>query len=477
MKEIRKKSADSAVNTLIVKAYRGQTDLAWDRADAMQPQCGFARMGICCTDCYEGPCRTNPFADDEQYTICGRSQADLVASSFLKQTVIGAAALVSLADQFGVEVDKTTFNAVMPMGDCMTCPVDYTKRYDEIGQAVVQALTAISGVKAKKELAEATVNLGVLQASAINILLHGHTPPRTTSLLFAAVDKQTFPVNIIGMCGGEASGKYPVPAVTNYDSQETPLLTGAVDLLVIGSQCVMPAALLLAEKLGVPVMSADDIVDTAAAGRALAIASERFQQRAQKALDIPERVTAMTVGNSGVSVPILEALAKGYARGIVRGIVYIGGCGNIINTQDAAVVKLAQELMNDGYYIVTAGCAGLSLAKAGMAQPGYAGVLNDVLPTGAPAVFYIGSCHDAGEFLCIAKSAQDRGMPVFAVMPEITQTKVLATAAGFLTQGITTYVGLGEAAHIPSISLKGRLLPLSELRQPLQALAEVAAAK
>jgi len=81
MKEIRKKSADPAVNQMLQLAYKKSLGLTWDRADAMQPQCGFARMALCCSDCAAGPCRVSPFAAEEQLTICGRDEHDLVATS------------------------------------------------------------------------------------------------------------------------------------------------------------------------------------------------------------------------------------------------------------------------------------------------------------------------------------------------------------------------------------------------------------
>lgn len=476
MKEIRKKSADAAVNKLIVKAYRNQIDLAWDRADAMQPQCGFGRLGICCTDCYEGPCRVNPFADSKQFSICGRSQQDLTANFFFKNTVSGAAALVNLAADFGADFDKAVLRSVSCLGDVMIVPADCNSQYAKIGQTVVQALSAVSAVKQRVQSSVTSANLGVLATDSVNILIHGHVSPKTTALLATAAAKQVNPVNLVGMCGGEASGTSPLPVATNYDSQETPLLTGAVDLLILGTQCVMPAMLSLASRLGIAVVRAADVMDGASADQALIKAVAGFASRAGKVLKIPECRTEMTVGCYKSSAAILASLSKGYAKGVVKGVVYLGGCGNITNTQDAVLLKHAQELSNDGYYIVTAGCAGVALAKAGMCQPGNSDTWQTILPADAAPVLYVGACHDAGEFLLIAQAVQKQGLPVFALLPEITHSKMLATAIGFLTQGITTYVGIGEAASIPEITLKGRLLPLSELRQMPQVLAEIAAA-
>ena len=131
MKELRKKSADSAVNQAIVKAYREQIELAWDRAEALQPQCGFGRMAICCTDCLEGPCRVNPFSENGQKSICGRDQQALVANQFLRKTADGAAALANLAEQFGCDLDPSTWRSISLTADSMTA---CGKCFDDLGQ-------------------------------------------------------------------------------------------------------------------------------------------------------------------------------------------------------------------------------------------------------------------------------------------------------------------------------------------------------
>ena len=64
MKQIHKKSADPAVNSLLVQAKRSGVELSWDRAETQQPQCGFGRLNLCCTDCGDGPCRISPFEAD-----------------------------------------------------------------------------------------------------------------------------------------------------------------------------------------------------------------------------------------------------------------------------------------------------------------------------------------------------------------------------------------------------------------------------
>ncbi|MDR3562165.1 MAG: hypothetical protein P4N59_12120 [Negativicutes bacterium] len=479
MKEVRKKSADSAVNQMIVKAFRQQVDLTWDRAEAMQPQCGFGRLAICCSDCFEGPCRVNPFATDKQETICGRDQAAMVASYFAGKTADGTAALVKLAAEFGAEVNQATWQTITASDDTMYI-ADYASRIDSLGQAATQALTAISKAKTavygQPQPDVVPANLGTLTGERVNIVLHGHVAPQTVKALVAAAGASSVPVNIASICGSEGSGALAIPVLTNYDSQETPLLTGAVDLLVLGSQCVMPAVAALAGKLGVPVINAAALKN---ADEAVAAAVTAFKRRSGKKVDIPafsqEIYGGYTAANSAA---LFDTLAKAYKKGTVSGLVYFGGCGNIAKTQDAELVKTAAGLVEKGYFVVTAGCVGTALAKAGLCRPDYAGAkgLKAALPAGIPPVINLGSCHDGGEFIAIAKVVAGSGLPVFAVLPELAHNKTLATAVAFASQGIDTFVGIGEVC-LPDGIVGGRIRAYTDLSDLCQPLAEVAAAK
>ena len=471
MKEVRKKSVDAATNAMLVAAYRAKTDVIWDRTDAMQPQCGFGRLSICCTDCHEGPCRTNPFALGSQQTICGRTQDELVSSYFLKKVADGAAALAGLAHEFRVDLDSKTFHAVRLTDDSMLAPANYSGRITEIGQTAASLLQSISAVKARvygeKEMFVATTaNLGSLKADAANIVLHGHIDPHITRAIMKAISKHKVPINIVGMCGGEAGGD--VPIVTNYDSQEMPLLTESVDLLVIGSQCVMPAAVSLAKKRNVAVIAASSLSNEENIQEAVLTAANAFKIRKGNGVNIPPVSVKLHTGYTRAnSKKLVKAVKTAVATAGIKGIAYLGGCGNIAKTQDEQIIRLASRLISSGYLIIAAGCAGVALAKAGMCHPAYASRegLQGVSELGIPPVLLIGSCHDAGEFLLMAQDSKANGMPVFAVMQEISHNKILATAAAFASAGIRTYIDLGESMTIPKMDLPGELLPISALEQ------------
>jgi hydroxylamine reductase (hybrid-cluster protein) len=436
MKEVRKKSADAAVNQMIAKAHREGVALVWDRAEAMQPQCGFGRMAICCTDCLEGPCRVNPFAETALPAICGRDSKSLVAAHLLKKTADGATALMQLAAELGCQLEVGTWQAIAQSADSMVAP---QARFQELGQAVAAVLTGIAA-QAKPAKRTTPAGMGVLESAKPNIVCHGHVPQRVVEALVKATAGAA---NIVSICGSERS----LPVATNYGSQETLLLTGLVDLLVLGSQCVTPAMTALAEKLSVPVISASVLNENTAVEQAGDCAEASFKRRAGKPVSV---------------LPASKDNFTGHDPVAGKGIVYLGGCGNIKHTQDAQMVRTASFLVESGYTVFTGGCAGTALAKAGMCD--------------AKSVINLGSCHDAGDFLAVAAKAKSGSVPVFAVMIELTHNKTLATAVAYAGQGIPTFVDLGEISVVSEM-FGGNLRPLADWKELPRMLAEKAAAR
>jgi len=54
------RSRDQASLILLKKAEREGIEVAWDRYQSQQPQCGFGLLGVCCRNCNMGPCRVVP---------------------------------------------------------------------------------------------------------------------------------------------------------------------------------------------------------------------------------------------------------------------------------------------------------------------------------------------------------------------------------------------------------------------------------
>jgi len=85
------KYADKATQQLFKRAQEEQIPNVWDRYEAMQPQCGFGTLGLCCRNCSMGPCRIDPFGNGPKTGICG-ADADTIAARNLVRMIAGGAA-------------------------------------------------------------------------------------------------------------------------------------------------------------------------------------------------------------------------------------------------------------------------------------------------------------------------------------------------------------------------------------------------
>ncbi|MEE9115293.1 MAG: anaerobic carbon-monoxide dehydrogenase catalytic subunit [Thermoplasmata archaeon] len=94
MAEEKKRSADPAVQQMLAKcdSCEGLPSTMWDRYDAMQPQCRFGELGVCCTLCFQGPCRINPAGKEPQRGICGATDYTIVSRNLLRRIAAGTAA-------------------------------------------------------------------------------------------------------------------------------------------------------------------------------------------------------------------------------------------------------------------------------------------------------------------------------------------------------------------------------------------------
>ena len=88
------RSSDPAAQEMLAKAEKNNLETAWDRWDAMQPQCGFGALGVCCRLCTMGPCRINPFSShpEQQCGVCGASADTIVARHLARMIAAGSAA-------------------------------------------------------------------------------------------------------------------------------------------------------------------------------------------------------------------------------------------------------------------------------------------------------------------------------------------------------------------------------------------------
>jgi len=100
---MKKKSIDDSVNYLLESDNIKGLETIWERSDQQKPRCGFGERGVCCQNCYMGPCRINPQGKSPQRGVCGAKAEVIVARNFARMIAAGAAAHVD----HGREVAKT----------------------------------------------------------------------------------------------------------------------------------------------------------------------------------------------------------------------------------------------------------------------------------------------------------------------------------------------------------------------------------
>ena len=85
-------SVDPASQEMIDHARTMGYELAWDRYEALQPQCDFGILGLCCKNCALGPCRIDPFGEGAQCGVCGATADVIAARNLARHTAVGASA-------------------------------------------------------------------------------------------------------------------------------------------------------------------------------------------------------------------------------------------------------------------------------------------------------------------------------------------------------------------------------------------------
>ncbi|MHC4562036.1 MAG: anaerobic carbon-monoxide dehydrogenase catalytic subunit [Planctomycetota bacterium] len=91
MKTPQQRSTDPASIEMLSHLADQDLQVAWDRHEAMQPQCGFGQLGLCCRNCTMGPCRIDPFGDGPSEGICG-ADADVIAARNLARMIAAGTA-------------------------------------------------------------------------------------------------------------------------------------------------------------------------------------------------------------------------------------------------------------------------------------------------------------------------------------------------------------------------------------------------
>jgi len=567
--------ADEASRQMVKRAAAERIDVVWDRYEAMQPQCGFGSLGICCRNCSMGPCRIDPFGDGPQQGICG-ANADTIAARNLVRMIAGGAAahsdhgrdiahtllmvaedpncdysakdqakLRAVAGVYGITTDgrdvrdiaRDVAKAVLEEfgrqeGDLKLAsyaPEARQKVWREFGiypraidreiveimhrthigvdtdykNIIKQGLRAAIGdgwggsmiatelsdvLFSTPEPIRSRANLGVLKEDQVNVIVHGHEPTLSDIIAAVSQDKKLIAkakakgatgINVAGICctAIEILMRHGFPIAGSFLQQELAIMTGAVELMMVDVQCLMPALsgvcncfhtklVTTSPKAKMPdVMHIEFHEDRAVkiATEILEVAIDNFPKRESARVHIPDANEQLVGGFTTESVfkflggtyrgtyrPLNDAIIAGRLRG-AAGVV---GCSNPNVEYEKGHIEMVKELIKNDTLVVSTGCSAISCAKHGLMRPEaafqYAGKgLQEICRTvGIPPVLHVGSCVDNSRILAVLSNVVAEGglgndisdLPVAGAAPEWMSEKAVSIGFYFVASGVYTVI-------------------------------------
>jgi carbon-monoxide dehydrogenase catalytic subunit len=339
-------------------------------------------------------------------------------------------------------------------------------------------------------------NLGVLEETQVNVLVHGHEPVLSEMIVAASRDKDMLAlaqgagargINVAGICctANEILMRQGMPVAGNYLHQELALLTGAVDLMVVDVQCIMPALPQVASCHHTKVVTTsskarirgaesvpfDPQNPKQAAREILRRAVEAFSRRDPARVKIPRERMELVAGFTNENLPTYmggrfragyRPLIDAVAAGRIRGIVGVVGCNTPRIPQDSHHLALVRSLLAQDVLVVQTGCSAIASGKAGLLRPEAAllhagpGLQEVCAAVGIPPVLHLGSCVDNSRILAVCVALVDEGgiggdlseLPIAAAAPEAMSEKAVTIGMYAVASGIFT-------AFIPSPRILG----------------------
>jgi carbon-monoxide dehydrogenase catalytic subunit len=340
-------------------------------------------------------------------------------------------------------------------------------------------------------------NMGVINPAKVNIAVHGHNPLLSEMIVMAAREMEDEAkaagaggIQLMGICctGNEVLMRQGVPPVTNFLSQELPIMTGAIDAMVVDVQCIMPGVQAVAECFNTRIVTTSpnakipgahhvDFSEEKALQQAkdvIRIAIDGYKERGAAECCIPTTKNKVVAGFSlealyeifgaiNPDAPI-KVLTDALKSGELRGVALFAGCNNLKGFHDENHMTIAKELVKNNVFVVATGCAAGTYAKLGLLTPeavdAYAGDglkafinrLNDAnadkLEGKLPLIYHMGSCVDNTRAANLATDiANDMGVdvpkiPFVASAPEAMSEKAISIGLWNVAMGLPVHVGV-----------------------------------
>ncbi len=357
------------------------------------------------------------------------------------------------------------------------------------GSMIATELTDILFGKPSPKRAKA--NLSVLKDDQVNIIVHGHVPllsemicdaSSDAELIALAKEKGASGINLAGICctANEILVRRGYPIAGDFLQQELALMTGAVDLMLVDLQCIMPTLADIANCFHTKVVSTST--------KARFPNMQHIEFKEEDAMPIAKQIVKMAIDNfsnrdkTKVCIPKAEAkdLVPGFTteyifnmlggtyrpsfrplndaiiNGRIRGIAGVVGCDNPKQASSQTHIPLVKELIKNDVLVVQTGCAAAACGRAGLLTPEAAlefageGLKEVCEAVGCPPVLHLGSCVDNSRILTACCEMVKEGgigqsldeLPVAGAAPEWMSEKAIAIGWYFVASGLLVAFGL-----------------------------------
>lgn len=376
-------------------------------------QCGFGLLGMCCTDCLQGPCRIDPFKDGEQQGLCGRSPESVAMKNLLRRLATGT----SLSANYGrrLAVDLLTLDG----GKTLTSSRDVRKIGKKLG---------IEGGNQRKKIAEkALEDFSRQEFTPLNWL----KPNLTTERLEVLRRHEALPYNI-DVAISEALG-----AEGEVD-----------DLFLSGIRCALAnfSALHLIQDLAT-ILGKNDLPDWGSSREAQA---EGKQEASHKTQDSRHRAQDSEPAQPPIvfNDDLQRLAADSIIDGEIPGAALFVGCGELGSKELSLVEKLAR---ND-VLCLCAGCSAQGLGKPSDESLGNS--LKNLLRRMAALlgekrtispILMLGSCVESIKVMNLLKLVSDRlsvdssAVPLLGIISERIEDGIEVMGHWMMTLGIPVH--------------------------------------
>lgn len=226
-------------------------------------------------------------------------------------------------------------------------------------------------------------------------------------------------------------------------------MTGAVDLIVAGSQFVNPSLAEVAKDWKVTVVPTDglnqDTDPNALAQKIVEQAAQAFEMRQNITRDIPMVKESAVMGYSAAQVDI-NKIVQALEDGKIKGIAILAGSNNVKYTQDEVLVTIAKQFLAEDILCISDGEASVSLAKYRLLEPTRRdkdcgdGVKELLASLGKNLPSVIDWCMT--DFLLALDAAGSKALsdyPICAYFPEANRTAEVSKAIWTVAMGVSTY--------------------------------------